>query len=155
MAHLSESLCVLVPALLVESEGRHRYLWEEPGNKHFSLCRSYNCYALSLPLRPGTDALQTNRHDCIQWSRIIKTGWSDVWLLVGASQYTKVAGLIPSLGTCKSQPRNAYMSGTTDRCLSLFLPLSLSLPSSLSSQFNNFLRKKKLVVSSIWPMHGL
>ena len=39
-----------------------------------------------------------------------------------SSGYIGVAGLTPSQGTCKSQPMNALISGTTKRFLSLSLP---------------------------------
>ena len=44
------------------------------------------------------------------------------WLRV-SSRYTNVVGLIPGQGTYKKQPMNASISGTTNRCFSLSLPL--------------------------------
>ena len=55
-------------------------------------------------------------------------------LVRALSYYAKVMGLIRSQGTYESQPMNAQMGGTTNRCFSLSLPLPLS---------KNQLKKKK------------
>lgn len=46
-------------------------------------------------------------------------------LVRASTRYTKVADMILGQDTFKDQPTNAYLRGTTNRCCSLSLPLSL------------------------------
>lgn len=53
-------------------------------------------------------------------------GW--VTQLVRASSgYTEVTGSVPGQGAYESQPMNAHMGGTTNRCVSFPFSLFLSL----------------------------
>ena len=52
--------------------------------------------------------------------------WTGSSVVRASSWYTKVVGSIPGQGTYKNQPMSVSISGTTNRCLFLSLPLFLS-----------------------------
>ena len=57
-------------------------------------------------------------------------------LVRASSQYTKVVGSISGQGTYRKQPMNAYISRTTNQCL------SLSFENKFLKKFKEYLKKK-------------